>query len=81
MQSGENDEYPEEPDFGPPADAAAEQATLDAIERRNRLRVLIPLALLISLIFALSFFDDPLKPDASDTPNKPQPTAPAPVTP
>ena len=60
-------ENTEEPDFGEAADPKEEAEVLDAIARRNRRRVLIPLACLLVLIFVLSLFGDPIK---SDDPQK-----------
>ena len=78
-----DEQHSEEPDFDAPVDAADEQATFEAIARRNRLRVLIPLAVLISLVFGLSFFGDPIKPkpDTSKLSTPTPATGPAPATP
>ena len=53
----------EEPPVDFNLDEADEAARIQAIERRNRARVLIPLGLLIGLWAILSLFGDPLPAD------------------
>ena len=54
-----SDDSIDEPDFGPPDDPEAEASALAEIAARNRRRILIPLAVLLTLFFVLSFFDPP----------------------
>ncbi|MEE2789407.1 MAG: hypothetical protein VX589_18865 [Myxococcota bacterium] len=64
-----NDEtsHRDEPNFElTKAELRAEQDALGLIAKRNRMRVLIPLGLLIVLWFVLGLFGDPIPPAAED---------------
>ena len=54
----------------------AEEIALDVIAQRNRMRVLIPLGLLIALWAVLGLFGDPLDPSNHQAPKPPSTTQP-----
>ncbi len=75
MTSDNDPDLAEDQEFGEPIDQAEEDAVLTRLSNRNRKRILIPLAILILVVIALSFVKDPVK---DQKPSKAAPTTTAP---